>query len=172
MSHARVNVLLLLQCAMSVPPSAAAASTLLACLNLAVIACLIEDEKKDGLTSHPGSKHFFERRKEKTRVLLFKTSKMPSSSSEVNIRGSKDLDQSRVQAMMRAYFDTPDLTVKMSGKVGSQGGGANENYNSEIKRLSCVLKRGEGEEEEEELHMIIKVPPKGFIRKMHKIVVS
>ena len=104
-------------------------------------------------------------------MLLFETSKMPSSSSEVNIRGSKDLDQSRVQAMMRAFFDTPDLTVKMSGKVGSQGGGANENYNSEIKRLSCVLKRGEGEEEEE-LHMIIKVPPKGFIRKMHKIVVS
>ncbi len=98
---------------------------------------------------------------------------MPTSSSEVNIRGSKDLDQSRVQAMMRAHFDTPDLTVKMSGKVGSQGGGANENYNSEIKRLSCVIKRGEGEEEEEEeLHMIIKVPPKGFIRKMHKIVVS
>ncbi len=85
----------------------------------------------------------------------------------VDIRKLSDLTGASVQSMFRAYFGDPDLEACIKGDLAGLGGGANENYNSDIKRLTCVVKR---KGEAEELHLVAKLPvPHGFMRQMHKI---
>ncbi len=84
------------------------------------------------------------------------------------IRCVEDITDTSVQEMLREHFNDRSLTATLDGEgLKVLGTNCNDHYNSDIKKVTClVVKDGK---EKREMHMIVKLPVMGSMRHFHKI---
>jgi hypothetical protein len=79
----------------------------------------------------------------------------------------RDLNIENLETILRVHYQRQDVSVTGDGGGISEFGGTNDFANSEIKKIS--LKVRIGLDNEEDVPLVVKLPPTGFIRNIHKL---
>jgi hypothetical protein len=83
------------------------------------------------------------------------------------IKSGNNLTQDSLQSFLQSHFKQEDVTVVEFGPIRNLGG-LNDGLQSEIKKVAVKCKLGL-EEEEEEMHFVIKLPVTSFLKYFHKV---
>ena len=84
------------------------------------------------------------------------------------IKGLKDLNKESVTHILQSHFGRADVKVVDIGALNELGG-VNDAWQSEIKKAAIRYKLGTGDNTTEELHVIVKLPAKNFMKFIHKV---
>lgn len=82
------------------------------------------------------------------------------------VKGVQDINDKTLTDIFAAFYADRSVTARAKGDYGRLSG-INDNYNSDIKKLTVVVSReGKGEDE---ANVVVKLPVTApFLRKMHK----
>ena len=89
--------------------------------------------------------------------------------SKTTIRSLADVNDSSLSDVFAEFYGDPGARAEIQGEYGALlSGAANDNYNSEVKKLRVRVTRSSGEERE--VNIVFKVPVQSlFLRRTQKV---